>query len=400
MDIATQLQAVDRATLTPIVRWALQRDGAVVDEWRVEPLYVPGAVFNPSNGGVYRLAGSASDGGVPVAWSLVVKVLRSPAGTVLPDGQVVTPEQAENMTLFAYWQREALAYASGLLDDQPDGLAAPRLYGSTDWPGPSVWLWLEEVADTDGGAWPLARYGLAARHFGAFNGAYLAGRPLPDAPWLCQGWLRSCIDTVIIQLIAYMEQTGAWDQPVIRRACPPSLSDRLRRLWDEREAFLAALDQLPQVLCHLDAFRSNLMARRVDGRDETVALDWAFVGPAAVGEEVSALVAASLLRGAVAIGEAGPLDEACFTGYLEGLRAAGWQGDPRAVRLGYTASVALRYSFMTLFDIVRTLMDEGHAAALEREEGLPFADIVAGRIALASFLLDRADEARALLDAR
>ena len=400
MDIATQLQAIDPATLTPIVRRALQRDGAVVDEWRVEPLYVPGAVFNLGNGGVYRLAGSASDGGAPVAWSLVVKVLRSPAGMVLPNGQVITPERAEDLTLFGYWKREALAYASGLLDDLPDGLAVPRLYGSTERPGPSIWLWLEEVADTDGGTWPPARYGLAARHFGAFNGAYLAGRPLPDAPWLSHGWLRTWLDTVIAWFMPHMEQSGAWDHLVIRNACPPSLPDRLRRLWAEREEFLAALDQLPQVLCHLDAFRSNLLARRVDGREETVALDWAFVGPAAVGEEVSALVAASLLRGAVAMAEAGPLDEACFTGYLAGLRAAGWEGDPRAVRLGYTASAALRYSFMALFDIARTLMDEGHAAALEREEGLPLADIVAGRIALASFLADRADEARTLLPAR
>ena len=38
-----------------------------------------------------------------------------------------------------------------------------------------------------------------------------------------------------------------------------------------------------------------------------------------------------------------------------------------------------------------------HAAALEREEGAPLAEIASRRGALAAFLLDRADEARTLL---
>ena len=56
-----------------------------------------------------------------------------------------------------------------------------------------IWIWLEEVADTVGAPWPLARYGLAARHLGGFNGAYLVGRPVPAYPWLSRNWLRSLI---------------------------------------------------------------------------------------------------------------------------------------------------------------------------------------------------------------
>ena len=42
------------------------------------------------------------------------------------------------------------------------------------------------------------------------------------------------------------------------------------------------------------------------------------------------------------------LDAACFAGYVTGLREAGWAGDERVVRLGFTAAAALRYSVGTL----------------------------------------------------
>lgn len=51
---------------------------------------------------------------------------------------------------------------------------------------------------------------------------------------------------------------------------------------------------------------------------------------------------------------------------------------------------------VALLDPLRAT-DGDHAAALAREEGAPIGEIVARRAALAAFLLDRADEARALL---
>ena len=38
------------------------------------------------------------------------------------------------------------------------------------------------------------------------------------------------------------------------------------------------------------------------------------------------------------------LDAACFAGYVAGLREAGWVGDERLVRLGFTADAALRFT--------------------------------------------------------
>src|SRR4051812_46457902 len=37
------------------------------------------------------------------------------------------------------------------------------------------------------------------------------------------------------------------------------------------------------------------------------------------------------------------LDHAVFDGYLAGLAAAGWRGDPAPVRLGFAAAIALRW---------------------------------------------------------
>ena len=73
----------------------------------------------------------------------------------------------------------------------------------------------------------------------------------------------------------------------MRRVYPPDLIDSLLRMWAQRKQFLDALDRLPETLCHFDAFRRNLFARRTpDGLGRTVVIDWAFVGIGAVGQDI------------------------------------------------------------------------------------------------------------------
>ena len=90
-----------------------------------------------------------------------------------------------------YWKREGLLYGSGLLDALPAGLRAPRCYGCDEPAEGIVWLWLEHIREDGDRVWPPARWALAARHLGQFNGAYLAGRPLPHVPWLGGQRLRT-----------------------------------------------------------------------------------------------------------------------------------------------------------------------------------------------------------------
>jgi hypothetical protein len=150
---------------------------------------------------------------------------------------------------------------------------------------------------------------------------------------------------------------------------------------------------------HLDAYSRNLLARRTPaGEEETVAIDWAFVGIAPLGVESGTLVAASLLFGDVRGEDASAFDEHVFQGYLDGLREAGWPGDWRLARLGHAVCAALRFRF-TIPLALGVALDETRHTATERRFGVPVADWLDGRSHFLRYMLDRADEAAALTGA-
>jgi hypothetical protein len=189
------------------------------------------------------------------------------------------------------------------------------------------------------------------------------------------------------------------DHPLVRRAWPGDAPDRFFRLWKERDLFFDALDRLPQTICHLDVFRRNLFARKTaEGDNQTVAVDWAFAGRGAIGEELVPLIVASLMFYEVGLDQAQALEEIVFEGYLEGLRDAGWRGDPRQVRLGYAAG-SLRYRcggeigrFLTI------MLDESLHEIAQQAFGRPIGE-VADFWAYVGHLFDGTiDEARELID--
>jgi hypothetical protein len=380
------LPAVDRATLTPVVRRALGSATVDVGSWEMRPL---SAGFNEVTGGICRVVATGSDRGRPVRCALVLKACRDP-GAAQGDG----PRAAH------YWKRELLAYASGLLDALPPGVQAPRCFGAEERPDGTAWLWLEDLAEasetseTSEARWSLARYALAARHAGQTNGAYLGGRPLPAVPWLSTGVARAIAERFGRPIERLPELA---DHPLVRRQWPdPGMAHRIARLWHERERFFAALARLPQTLGHLDLFRLNLFARRTpDGGDETVAVDWAFLGTAAVGEELAPLVCASTAHADADPARVRELGETAFEGYLTGLREGGWDGDARDARLGYTAGV-IRYGLVA-FGLLAAIEPEV-AAQAERVWG-PFGGQLDRYAAVHRYTLDLADEARALIAA-
>src|SRR5439155_4390297 len=127
---------------------------------------------------------------------------------------------------------------------------------------------------------------------------------------------------------------------LMERVYPNEVAEQIFQIWDERELLLDALTRLPpQTFCHRDAFRRNLFARRT----QTVAVDWAYSGIGAVGEEIAPLVWGSLGFRDVPIEQAQELEALVFNSYLDGLRDAGWNGDARLVRFGYAAASVLRY---------------------------------------------------------
>lgn len=375
--------APDRATLTPLVRQALDLPAAEVLDWEVTLLHA--APGDPPRRSVYRVAGTARAGAQIHPWALTLKVLRGPA----PGAADADPAD------WAYWKREPAVYQAGVLDGVRGGLRPVRCFAVSEESDNVIALWLEDLSACTATPWPVDRYALAARHLGAFNGAYLAGQAVPAQPWLAPDWLRSRIAHLATRM-SLLRDPATWADPLVRQAFPDPLAGHLLRLWAERESYLGALARLPQTLCHRDAWRGNLFAcRTATGAEETVAIDWALVGPSAVGEEISVLVWVTLLEFQVAPTEAARLEDAVYYSYLAGLAEAGWAGDPRRVRLAYAANAALQWAVFP--EAITHALDRAGHAALEAHYGRPIAQIVAQSAAVAYLALDRAAEARELL---
>lgn len=386
---ATQAHpALDAEALTRTVRKALGQPALYLNDWRCTPL--PGHISNPATGGLYRVAGSGQDAQRQVTWSLILKIARLTEET--------PPGWGTDLLHFGYWKRETLAYQSGFLENLGPHLKAPRCYEVTKQPDGSVWMWLEEVQPGTEGLWPLSRYALTARHFGQWQGTYLAGRPLPTAPWLKTGWLRSWTEHFAF-LGDYLQRPRPWNHPFVQMAFPTPFEDRLQSLWAARHAWMDLLDRLPATLCHFDTWRPNLIARlRPDGQEETVALDWQCMGLGPAGE-VGNLALTGLMNLEVDTHEAKELDTAVWESYLAGLREAGWRGEERAVRFCYTAYPALRWGLV--FPLVMVLPyahDAVRRADVEAKYEMPIEQLLTQWAGAFYFLLDWADEARCLAD--
>ena len=368
---------VDAATLAPLVRRALGCAARLDGAWH-------GRALRGGFGGqgLYRFDGRARVDAGTVPWSIVLKV-GPPPGPQDDPGAWDAPG------------REALAYRSGFLDGLPGPLVAPRCLGLTEGPDGAAWLWLEALADERPGPWGLDRYALAARHLGRFNGAYLVADSVPDYAWLSRAWLRRYVaaEGAAAARIAVADDAP----PLLRRSLPSETVAWLRGLWAEREVFLAALDRLPQTVCHHDAFRRNLFARRgADGAEQTVAVDWAFVGIGAVGAELAPLVVGSLLFFEVADATPRDLAETALAGYVAGLREAGWGGDEGLARLGFLATAALLYTVCTAGLLVALVGDPSQYPAFERSLGRPMGEAVEGWAELRPFQVELAEAARQL----
>jgi hypothetical protein len=373
-----QLAAIDQATLMPLVQSALDSKTVELLAWDCKQLH-GGAGLGTA---IYRFSGGARHQGQELPWSLILKTL-CPA------------EDNTKVSAWNYYKREADAYQSGWLDNLPGGLAAPRCFGVVEHLDGICWIWLEDVGEEIGSHWPLEHFGVVARHAGQFNGAYLVERTLPSWPWLSSGWLRGYIalSAPVIPIIR-----NSLNHPLVHRSWPGDASARFFRLWEERDLFLDALDRLPQTLSHLDLFRRNLFARKTpDGDNQTVVIDWAFAGRGPIGAELVPLVLASVAYNEVDLAQAQALEDIVFEGYLEGLRDAGWRGNPRQVRLGYTAS-SLRFRLGELNRAMDMILDESQHPFAEQVYGRSMEEIQDHWVQVGSLCDSLADEAQELID--
>lgn len=344
MDIPSNsnLETIDAVMLTSLVRQSIQRDNAEIIDWKIEMLH--GGLSLNSN--IHRFSGTAREEDKVLPWSLILKIIRS------PDGQ-------DDPTSLNYWKREALAYQSGLLDQLPGIVCAPRCFGIAEQSGLEIWLWMEEIIDELGGRWSLDHYGNVARHLGQFNAAGFEKRAQFTQPWLTKGILREGGGDTVPEL-----PPNILAHPLVSRVWPNDIYEWMLRVWSKHETWIASIERQPQTFSHLDAFRRNLFSRWDKQNNlQTVMIDWAFAGSAAAGEEIVPLVAASLNLLEIDSAQARSLDQVVFEGYIQGLREAGWSGDPRLVRSTYVAASILRYVGTGLAVIVA---DESKHGLLEQ----------------------------------
>lgn len=360
MDSAALIAEITENDLLPPVRRLIGHPAARLVEWRVSPLS-PG-LGNPVSLGLYRLSGTAVDGLQPYPFSLVLKAIQSPANLGLSGFG-----EGDDLSHWNYWKREYHIYQSGLLTGLPAGVCAPRCYGLVSRPGDVCWMWIEEIRDEYNGQWPLERYRLAARHLGRFNGRYLCEAPLPDVNWLSRRQTRQWVDSIGGWQPAIFDpgqQPNPWQMEHIAGRYPGAEQNPFRRLVDNHEAYLQALERLPLTLCHGDTYPTNLMARRdIDGNPETVLVDLALMTLDPPGLDLSQLAFGVWLRHLDL--DLDWVERALFEDYLAGLDDAGCRVEPYQVRFAFTASAALRIGLFQL------LMASQPESETEPEESRP-----------------------------
>lgn len=374
-----QIAAVDTQILTPLVQQMTDCKTAAISHWK--SAHCHGGTF----GIVTRFCGQAAVNGETVPWSLILKVVHNHADA---------PLDRSNPSNSRYWQREPLVYRSDLLTQLPAGFAVPRCYAIHEQGPAALWIWQEDVVEKPAGKWSAARFALAARHFGQFNGLFLADRPVPTHAWLGHNLLRAVASEAEAALLRL---SSLQDHPLVRRIFPPEIVCAIEQLWNERERFFTAAEQLPQTICHRDANRRNMLTRiGAAGQVQTVALDWEDVAIAPVGEELAALTILAPALRQIPLHDAEGFDQLVFEQYLAGLVDVGWHGDAATVRLGYTTA-CLRYGLALPSIFIDLALDESRHAALEARDGQTVTEFADHWAEVQRFIFRRIEEARRLL---
>ena len=367
-----RLESISKAKLTAIVRVSLGDSSIRLRSWRREPVH-GGSGGAKGGTAIYRFRGFTTD---DKSWSLILKILyRRPQ---------------ENQRSPYYWKREYEVYRSRMLANLPaHSFATPKIYAEEDFED-CCWIWMEDIVDVKV-EWSLADYQNIAIRLGRFNGAYLQGRDLPDHKWLTHDWHCAIVPALAE---SFNNLDGYLQNPLAGRSLPLEAKAKIQTIWSDRDAFVNALGTLPKTLCHIDAFRRNILHRRRD----VVLIDWAVVGHAAIGEDLVSLVAVSIYHERLSQAEAQQLDKVVFAGYVGGLREAGWQGDAKLARLGFTCAMVLRGLAGVKQDIDLLIDPSNHQRLLENFQSENI-DAVADFFAeVRRFrLLDMAAEAQELL---
>jgi len=366
-DLIVTLQSLDPTILTRVVRLDQHSPNFAIGDLSVRRLSDRG-IINPD--GLWLFSGQGRDERGERPWSVVLKILNLPeGGGTDEDGY------------------ELLVARSGLTERLPGPVKAQRFYETQKRPE-AAWIWMEHVQPKSSDPWRLEDYAFTARQIGRWNGAFLNGKALPREPWLKRQQYRIWINRD--------NNAEAYNFPLNQKYITGTTRARQERLWAEREQFFRVLESLPQVFSHFDLQRRNLFIRTgQDGRDELVAVDWAWCGIGSVGAELYSLVGGSVTLLEWPVSALPELDAVTFSNYLEGLREAGWLGEAELARLGYTAWLAVWWG--CVFPIAFTFWaSEGFRSYALQQFGVAGEAMYEKWMPWLEAILDYADEARQL----
>ncbi|HVT20239.1 MAG TPA: phosphotransferase [Mycobacteriales bacterium] len=330
--------------------------GYGVGEFVVTPID-PELRLHSVTGGVFRVDWDES--------SLVIKVVRHGHDDD-PDALWVSGSTPEHRN---YWKREWLAFDSGLLDDLPGQLRAPRTLLTTEPEVDEAWIWMEDVEGRPGATWPVTDYASAAFDVGTTQGVYASGAvALPTDEWLSRDWLRGWVDA-LARHVGLLEDDDVWAAEPLQAL--DFLRERLRALWARRADLFEIVESAPRCVVHCDLWPHNLIAAD-DGT--TVAVDWSQVGIGATAQDLDQLTLDPVWMQVLPGEDLEAIERQVLPSYLAGLQASGLDVDGARLDDWYAAAAALHYGPL-LAMYAAQLAEPGRADALERRHARPIAQI-------------------------
>ncbi|MBC5636173.1 hypothetical protein H8S33_04945 [Ornithinibacillus sp. BX22] len=312
---------VDIGVLHQCVEKELSKADLIISNWRISPFSIEKKNFTTA--GLYQVRGNAKSGEIDYPWSLFLKIIQ-------PES-----EEKNDQAHFNYWKREALVYQSGVLNHLPPLIQTPKCYVVEEKSDSEIWLWMEEVKESNLASWSLEKLSLIAHKIGLFHGGYATGEiPLPKEEWVCQEWLASWV----AGCDQYAPDASSY-YPIVK-----GRYESIDKNWNSYLSFrqhqnhyFHILKTLPRVVSHHDLSKQNMYMNR-----ELTVIDWQYFSVSGLGEDLGKMFGVAISNDDISIHEAWYYQERLFDEYLEGLRLMGWKGNPLLPKLGFYLSVAFR----------------------------------------------------------
>lgn len=334
-DIKRSIEQMPIDEITPIVRSAVGDDSAVIQPgWTVEPM----SAISVGSGtlGFLRVEGDLGKSSDKKSWSIIVKVLSLGI--------------TSNNIRFANSTRELEALRSGLLGDVESGLRSIPIYGITDRPDDTVWVWMQDLTDAEQPPWKVDSFLLAARHIGMFNGSFPESNGSP-MDWVATDGSTDRRPAIIRhQGAAFEALPQHTNHPGFVRAASHIGVDRMLALRGDSITLLEATSSLARTVAHNDLHTRNLFPW---DEDSTIAIDWASTGFTQTGVDGGSLAGGGITWAQAESDVISQIEPQIFSEYLAGLRSAGYNDDESSIRLVYLSTftnyVALLPHIMNTF---------------------------------------------------